>query len=124
RLVDRQRAANERLGLAKAVRGLKQQRKIVDVSCHIGMIRPEARFVNRQRTAMKRLGLAKVIRDSKQFREIIEANCNVGIIWPMARLEDRPSAAIGDAQELLLHVRTSGRDAVVPFWMEGIALYV
>ena len=31
---------------------------------------------------------------------------------------------LGDAQELLLHVRTSGRDAVVPFWMEGIALYV
>src|SRR5208337_2484870 len=33
-------------------------------------------------------------------------------------------ATLGDAQELLLHVRTSGRDAVVPFWMEGIALYV
>src|SRR5208337_231263 len=32
--------------------------------------------------------------------------------------------SLGDAQELLLHVRTSGRDAVVPFWMEGIALYV
>src|SRR5271157_932490 len=33
-------------------------------------------------------------------------------------------AELGDAQELLLHVRTSGRDGVVPFWMEGIPLYV
>ena len=57
RLVDRQRAAIERLRLAGAVRGFEQKREIVEVSrCHIGVISAEiARLVNRQGPAKQRL---------------------------------------------------------------------
>src|SRR5271165_3958787 len=53
-------------------------------------------------------------------------NWSRSVADPRHRSRRPPSTRLrlGDAQELLLHVRTSGRDAVVPFWMEGIALYV
>ena len=52
RLENRERAAHQRLGFGEAARGQKEQRKIVEVDRHFGMIRAIARLVDRQRTAM------------------------------------------------------------------------
>ncbi len=72
-LVDRERAAHQRLGLGEAVRGLKQLREIVEVGRHIGMIGPEALLVDRERAAHQRFGLGEAVRVLKQRREIVEA---------------------------------------------------
>ncbi len=61
-LVDSERAAHQRLGLGKTVRGLKQRRQIVEVSGHIGMTGAEAFFVDGERAAHQRFGLDKPVR--------------------------------------------------------------
>jgi hypothetical protein len=51
RLVYRQRAAIERLGLSEAFRLSKQFRQIAEVSRHYRMVRPVARLIDLERAA-------------------------------------------------------------------------
>ena len=82
-LVDRERAAQQRLGLGKPVRGLKQQRQVVEVSGHVWMIRAEALLVDGERAAHQRLGLGKTVRGLKQLARLLRR---------MQRSDDRAEA--------------------------------
>ena len=77
-LVDRERAAIERLGLGEAVRGSEQPREIVEAARDIGMIRPVALPRRSRGAAHERLGLGEAVRGLEQRREIVEADRHVG----------------------------------------------
>ena len=72
RLVDRQRAAIKRLGLAEAVRVSEQFREIVEADRHLGMIRPE--LASSIASARRNSGSASAKRAfaMKQHAELIE----------------------------------------------------
>ena len=74
-----QRAPHQGLGLREAVRGLKQLRKIVQVSGHVGMTGAEAFLVDGQRAPHQGLGLGKSVRVLKQLRQIVEADGHLGM---------------------------------------------
>ncbi len=57
RLVDRERAAHQRLGLREAVRGLEQFGEVVEGGRDSGMILPMARLGDRERAPVRGLGL-------------------------------------------------------------------
>jgi hypothetical protein len=55
-----QRPTVKRLGLSQPVGGAEQQGQVVEVCCHLGMLRAEALFINGgQRSAVKRLSLSQ-----------------------------------------------------------------
>ena len=77
-LVDRQRAAIERLGLVETVRGPEQAREIVEICRHVGMIRPVARLVDRERAAKERLGLGEAVRVVSKLARLLRAVATSG----------------------------------------------
>ena len=71
-LVDGERAAHQRLGLAKPVRGLEQLGQVVEAAGDVGVVRSEALLVDGQRAAHQRLGLGEPVRGLEQLRQVVE----------------------------------------------------
>jgi hypothetical protein len=73
-LIDRQRLAKERLGLAKPTRIAQNFRKIVEFDRVIGMTWAVNRLVDGEGASSKRLGLAEAVGRCEQEREVAEAD--------------------------------------------------
>ena len=91
---NRQRAAHQRLGLAEPVRGLQQQRQVVEVSGDVRMLGAEARLVDGQRAPHRRLGLAEPVRGLQQLRQVVEVYGDRWMLGAEARLVDGQRAAV------------------------------
>src|SRR5258705_460630 len=81
-LVDGERAAHQRLGLAETVGGLEQLGQVREVCGDLRMVGSEALLVDGKRTAMKRLGFAEPVGGLEQLGQVVEANARKGCSGP------------------------------------------
>ena len=88
RLVDGERAAHQRLGLAEPVGGVQQRGQVVEAGGDLGMVGPEARLVDGQGPAHQRLGLTEPVGGLEQLGQIVEADSDVGMVGAETRLVD------------------------------------
>ena len=75
RLVDRQGAAKQRLGLRMTVRVIEHPRQAVQTYGHVWMVRSERRFADRQGAAIQRLGASVFGTFLQEQGHTVQATC-------------------------------------------------